>query len=118
MTQVHALARAILLAFACALAAAGCGRLSADPDPGPADSPAAPRAAVDPSPSSSSASVDDTPPRCDGQACAPPQQCIRYSGVAGPSVPLYACGIPCSPEGACPEGKTCAVIADGPRMCR
>ena len=56
--------------------------------------------------------------RCGDAVCAPPEQCIRYYGVAGPSIPLYACGLPCGEQGECPDGKRCEAIADGPRMCR
>jgi hypothetical protein len=38
--------------------------------------------------------------------------------VAGPSVPLFTCGIPCGAQGECPDGKDCQTIADGPRTCR
>lgn len=55
---------------------------------------------------------------CGGKTCTPPEQCIRYYGIAGPSLPLFTCGIPCDEQGACPDGKSCAVIADGPRLCR
>lgn len=55
---------------------------------------------------------------CGGQACAAPKQCIRYVGVAGPSVPLFTCGIPCEPDGTCPGGAACTAFPDGPRICR
>jgi hypothetical protein len=55
---------------------------------------------------------------CAGKTCAPPEQCIRYFGVAGPSIPLSTCGIPCGAQGECPDGKRCEAIADGPRSCK
>lgn len=54
---------------------------------------------------------------CNGEPCAPPKRCVRYAGIAGPRVPLYACGIPCADDGSCPVPMTCRVIADGPRLC-
>ena len=58
---------------------------------------------------------------CGNQTCTPPEQCIEYLGVAGPSAPLYTCGIPCrngAPNHGCPDGTVCESIPDGPRMCR
>jgi hypothetical protein len=55
---------------------------------------------------------------CGGKSCTPPEQCIRYSGIGGPSMPLFTCGVPCDEQGECPTGMQCATIADGPRLCR
>jgi hypothetical protein len=58
---------------------------------------------------------------CGNRKCEAPEQCIEYVGVAGPSVPLYTCGILCR-DGAsnqgCPAGYSCESVPDGPRMCR
>jgi hypothetical protein len=65
--------------------------------------------------------VDPTEPTetsCGAKTCTAPEQCIRYYGVAGPSIALYTCGLPCGEQGECPDGKRCEAIADGPRMCR
>ena len=90
-----------------------CGQRAAEP-------PAANTTPPDPQPPAASADAAKpaTGELCNGEPCAPPQQCIRYAGIAGPQVPLYTCAIPCSAEGTCPTGTTCQVIADGPRLCR
>jgi hypothetical protein len=54
---------------------------------------------------------------CGDKTCVPPEQCIRYYGIAGPSIQLYTCGQPCGAQGECPSGLSCAMIADGPRLC-
>ena len=60
----------------------------------------------------------DTPPGtdCGGQPCAPPNECIEYYGIAGPSGPkFFACAIRCQPpKRSCPDGMHCVTIADGP----
>ena len=93
-------------AFSCAGA---CGQRSSEP-------PAADTTPGDVKPAENAEPAQ--PALCNGEACEPPKQCIRYSGIAGPSVPLFACGIPCSAEGTCPSGMSCQAIADGPRLCR
>ncbi|MEX1363684.1 MAG: hypothetical protein AB1Z98_11180 [Nannocystaceae bacterium] len=58
---------------------------------------------------------------CGETACTPPQQCITYYGIAGPSGPEFkSCEIPCKGKGgSCPEGLSCVTIADGPgSVCR
>jgi len=108
------------IAGALALVLAACGQLASDPAPadtaasdateGPSSAPAQPAAPTPAAPAVAAA--------CNGEPCEPPNQCVRYAGIAGPSVPLYACGIPCGADGACPSGLSCNVIADGPRLCR
>lgn len=75
---------------------------ASEPEPLPPQEPASGPAAAD----------------CGGKTCTLPEQCIRYYGIAGPSLPLYTCGVPCGAQGECPEGLSCATIADGPRLCR
>jgi hypothetical protein len=114
MNLRHAIALALLCspAFACAGA---CGRMADEPassDNG-AKEPANEPPASDPAQPAPAAQDG----QCNGQPCAPPNQCVRYAGIAGPSVPLFACGIPCGDNDTCPAGKSCRVIADGPRLC-
>jgi hypothetical protein len=85
-----------------------------------ASEPATAEPAATPAPASEPAAEPPAPadvPECNGAPCAPPKQCIRYAGIAGPKVPLYACGVPCGVDDACPPPTTCRVIADGPRLC-
>jgi len=80
-------------------------------EPGPGSQPSD---AKDPSPAPT---ADEHGSRCT-PACAPPERCVLYAGIAGPKVPLYTCGIPCSePNQDCPQGLACKTIADGPRLC-
>jgi hypothetical protein len=53
-------------------------------------------------------------------ACAAPATCASYLGFAGKAGPTFkTCEIKCAPETACPEGRTCKTIADGPgSVCR
>jgi hypothetical protein len=59
-------------------------------------------------------------PACGDKVCASGEECISYYGVAGPRGPKFQeCGIPCKADGACPDGKKCQTIADGPGpVCR
>jgi hypothetical protein len=57
---------------------------------------------------------------CNDGKCAPGLRCLSYFGVAGPRGPSFSsCEIPCLDARAiCPEGQTCATVADGPgRVC-
>ena len=95
----------------CTLSA--CGQLSKDPAPADHEETTSPQANDEPPPSPP-AQV----PECNGQPCAPPNECVLYAGIAGPQVPLYACGIPCGANDTCPSDMVCRVIADGPRLCQ
>ena len=61
---------------------------------------------------------------CATVLCQPPRVCLEYFGIAGPNGPKFvSCEIPCDPaskkKDACPEGMSCATIADGPgSVCR
>jgi hypothetical protein len=103
--------RATLALFA-AIAAYACasGQPSAPPQP-----PAHETTPSEPAQEEAPAPIDAS---CGDKTCVPPEQCIRYYGIAGPSIPLYTCGQPCGAEGECPSGMSCATIADGPRLCR
>jgi hypothetical protein len=82
----------------------------------------APSHAPPPSPPEPSEPASPPPappePGCGDRICTPPDECIRYYGIAGPKLPLFTCGIPCNELGECPDGKRCDTIADGPRLCR
>ncbi|MDD9935136.1 MAG: hypothetical protein OXT09_16105 [Myxococcales bacterium] len=107
------------LLLGCALTACGqVGNQPASPEPPHRGEESNPPQ-VEPAPAETP-SAERTPDAkdCGGKTCTPPEQCIQYSGIAGPRYPLYTCGIPCDAEGGCPEGMTCAIIADGPRKCR
>ncbi|MCA9695139.1 MAG: hypothetical protein KC636_36505, partial [Myxococcales bacterium] len=74
-----------------------------------------------PLPSGQPAPEDST--QCGDRRCAPPERCVAYYGIAGPSGPeLRECVIPCSRGAAnhgCPTGTKCVTIADGPGdVCR
>jgi hypothetical protein len=109
---------ALMLALMFATLACAGGQPAAPSQP-PADEPPA----TDVEPSEPPELTNEQVPvpaeaACGGKACTPPEQCIRYAGVAGPSIPLYTCGVPCGEQGECPTGMSCATIADGPRLCR
>jgi eight-cysteine-cluster-containing protein len=59
---------------------------------------------------------------CGNARCKPGEECIQYYGIAGPNGPAFQqCGIRCDPgdPNACPQGKQCITIADGPgSVCR
>jgi eight-cysteine-cluster-containing protein len=60
---------------------------------------------------------------CATVLCQPPQVCLEYYGIAGPSGPRFvSCEIPCDPttkKPSCPQGTSCVTIADGPgSVCR
>jgi hypothetical protein len=95
------------------------GQMASDPAPADPAAPATPESSSEPSaPNPSAPNAEPGTTECNGEPCTPPNQCVRYSGIAGPRVPLYACGIPCAADGACPAALKCQVIADGPRLCR
>lgn len=109
----HATRAILALGFALAACACAGGQPAPQPSSSPASAP--PPSEVEP--------IADLPPApaenaCGGKTCVPPEECIRYYGIAGPSLPLYTCGIPCDENGTCADGKDCATIADGPRLCR
>lgn len=104
MRATRALLATFALLIACACAGGQPTTTSQPPATEPAPSPAPPPAPPE--------------PECGGKTCTPPEQCIRYYGIAGPSLPLFTCGQPCTEQGECPAGLSCATIADGPRLCR
>lgn len=65
---------------------------------------------------------EPAPSSCATLLCQPPQVCIEYYGIAGPSGPKFAsCEIRCGGEKnvACPDDLQCVTIADGPgQVCR
>jgi len=52
--------------------------------------------------------------------CHPGQECVSYYGIGGTAGPkFHSCEIRCGKDGSCPDGMSCAVIADGPgEVCR
>lgn len=46
--------------------------------------------------------------------------CVTYYGIAGPRGPAFkSCEVRCDPTTACPSGKQCVTVADGPgQVCR
>jgi hypothetical protein len=56
----------------------------------------------------------------DNDACAAGLECVHYRGIAGAAGPEFkTCEKRCDKDPACPDGKRCATIADGPgRVCR
>jgi len=52
--------------------------------------------------------------------CAEGLECLEYYGIAGGNVPAFhTCEQRCDGKEGCPEGLTCATIADGPgAVCR
>jgi hypothetical protein len=101
----------VALVAACACAS---GRPAAPPHPPDEAQPSAAEAS-EPAKEEAPAPAEAA---CGDKTCVPPEQCIRYYGIAGPSIPLYTCGQPCGEQGECPSGLSCATIADGPRLCR
>jgi hypothetical protein len=82
-----------------------------------------------PPPSSGSSEATTPPPaagpgiaeKCgDNDACAGGLECVHYRGIAGAAGPEFkTCEKRCDADAACPEGKHCATVADGPgRVCR
>ena len=55
----------------------------------------------------------------DGDRCGE-GECVTYYGFAGPRGPQFkSCEIRCTGGTACPDGRTCMTIADGPgQVCR
>ncbi|MEO6774290.1 MAG: hypothetical protein ABI467_14940 [Kofleriaceae bacterium] len=115
------------LALALALVVAACSSSpppAPAPAPGPGPEPAAPASTPEPTP-------EPTPPPADAAvsaascgskpACLAPATCVSYFGIAGARGPqFHQCEIKCTPRGtACPDGKKCVTIADGPgSVCR
>lgn len=56
----------------------------------------------------------------DNDACAAGLECVHYRGIAGAAGPEFkTCEKRCDGKSACPDGRKCATIADGPgRVCR
>jgi len=56
----------------------------------------------------------------DNDACAAGLECVHYRGIAGAAGPEFkTCEKRCDGDAACPSGKHCATVADGPgRVCR
>jgi hypothetical protein len=56
----------------------------------------------------------------DGDRCAAGLTCVSYYGIAGARGPQFkSCEMRCESDKACPAGKHCAMVADGPgRVCR
>jgi hypothetical protein len=110
------------------LLAAGCsgGGSTVKPDPAPTGSGSAAGSGSD----SGTGSADPTqgPPQTGkiGQSCGAADACLEgtcvsYYGIAGPRGPEFkSCEIKCgSGAAACPAGKQCITIADGPGLvCR
>jgi hypothetical protein len=55
-----------------------------------------------------------------GDVCAPGLSCVSYYGIAGTRGPEFkSCEIRCETDKACPKGRTCVTVSDGPgRVCR
>ncbi|MEO8553502.1 MAG: hypothetical protein ABI678_26190 [Kofleriaceae bacterium] len=89
------------------LVAAACSSAPPPPPPAPAPTP-------EPSPAPTPAMCGDKP------ACEAPATCVDYYGIAGARGPqFHSCEIKCDASTACPDGKKCATIADGPgSVCR
>lgn len=53
-------------------------------------------------------------------ACGPGLECVSYYGIAGAKGPQFkSCEVKCADQKACPDGKKCVTIADGPgQVCR
>jgi hypothetical protein len=106
---------------ACLLASiAACAPTWGSPPPTPPqEAPRAARSSESASGADAAAGEAELPAQgqpCKGGKCAPGLTCLTYYGVAGPrGPPLSSCEIPCAGQRAvCPEGQTCATIADGP----
>ena len=52
--------------------------------------------------------------------CGAGAECVTYYGIAGPKGPAFkSCEIRCTPDAACPDGRKCTTVADGPgSVCR
>ena len=58
---------------------------------------------------------------CPLGVCDKGLRCLKYYGIAGPSIPPFtSCEIPCNPKGyVCPKLQRCQNIVDGPgKVCR
>lgn len=55
-----------------------------------------------------------------GDVCARGLSCVSYYGIAGTQGPEFkSCEIRCETDKACPKGRTCVTVSDGPgRVCR
>lgn len=109
----------LVLASAC-----GCSSKSPAPSTQPAPPPAE-GSATTPSntePSTTQAAVAPAiGEKCgEGDACAAPATCVKYYGIAGARGPEFkTCEVRCDDDSACPTGRKCTTIADGPgRVCR
>ncbi len=113
-----AIALLVVLGSAC-----GCSSKSPPPATQPAPPPSTEGSATEP-PTSQSGSAATGPgigETCgDNDACAAPATCVSYYGIAGARGPQFkTCEVKCEDDGACPSGRKCATIADGPgRVCR
>jgi len=98
--------------------------------PSPADSSPA-SANASPAPTGSSSAPPHAPANAPakpgigencgaGDVCAPGMSCVSYYGFAGPRGPLFkSCEVRCEDNAACPQGRTCVTVSDGPgRVCR
>jgi hypothetical protein len=93
--------------------------------PTPSTQPAPPPAESTPSNTEPSTTQSATAPAIgepcgEGDACAAPATCVKYYGIAGARGPeLASCEVRCDDDTACPSGRKCTTIADGPgRVCR
>ncbi len=57
---------------------------------------------------------------CAGTTCAAGLECVKYYGIAGARGPeFHSCEKRCDAKSACPDGRSCTTIADGPgQVCR
>lgn len=55
-----------------------------------------------------------------GDVCAAGLSCVKYYGIAGMQGPEFkSCEVRCEDDHACPKGRTCVTVSDGPgRVCR
>ncbi|NVB82095.1 MAG: hypothetical protein HOV81_27180 [Kofleriaceae bacterium] len=113
-----AIALIVVLGSAC-----GCSSKSPTPSTQPAPPPA--EGSATPSntepPTTQAAAAPGIGETCgEGDSCAPPATCVKYYGIAGARGPEFkTCEVKCEDDSACPSGRKCATIADGPgRVCR
>jgi hypothetical protein len=82
----------------------------------PVSHPAAPAAPVQPAAAGPGIGED-----CGaGDTCAAGLTCVSYYGFAGTQGPKFkSCEVRCETDTACPKGRTCMTVSDGPgRVCR
>jgi len=90
------------------------------PPPAPAPAPT-PDPAPTPAPVPPVADAPGIGQKCGANdLCAPPAGCVSYYGIAGAKGPQFkTCEVKCDAKTACPDGKKCTTIADGPgSVCR